>query len=82
LFAYADVALVVELARLASSVQTARRRLRLLLALDAMMLWRPDAVPDIHDEWWAVDDGTRAQSPDLDVSDLLIYRKGSHGVRS
>jgi hypothetical protein len=82
LFAYPDVALVAELARLAGSVETARRRLRLLLALDAMMLWRPDAVPDIHDEWWAVDDGTRAQRPDLDVPDLLVYRKGTQDVRS
>jgi hypothetical protein len=68
---YPDAALVADLAGLAGSMETARRRLRLLLALDAMMLWRPDAAPDIHDEWWAVDDGTRAQRPDLDVPDLL-----------
>jgi hypothetical protein len=82
LFAHPDAALVADLAGLAGSMETARRRLRLLLALDAMMLWRPDAVPDIHDEWWAVDDGTRAQRPDLDVPDLLVYRKGAQGVRS
>lgn len=77
LFAHEDVTLVAELAALAGSRETARRRLRLLLALDAMMLWRPDGVRAKDDEWWAVDDGSRASLPDLDVPDLLVYRKGT-----
>lgn len=82
LFAHPDVSLVAELAGLAGSVETARRRLRLLLALDAMMLWCPDGVPGPHDGWWAVDDGARAHRSDLDVPDLLVYRKGAQRVGS
>lgn len=59
------------------SRDTARRRLRLLLALDAMMLWRPDGRPDTPDEWWALDDGVRGVLADLDVPDLLVCRKGN-----
>jgi hypothetical protein len=82
LFAHPDVALVAELAGLAGSVETARRRLRLLLALDAMMLWCPDGLPGPDDDWWAFDDGSRARRPDLDVPDLLVYRKGAQRVGS
>jgi hypothetical protein len=82
LFAHQDVSLVAELAGLAGSVETARRRLRLLLALDAMMLWSPDGLPGLHDDWWAFDDGSRARRPDLDVPDLLVYRKGAQRVDS
>ncbi|MFG1926380.1 hypothetical protein [Cryptosporangium sp. NPDC048952] len=81
LFVQPDLPLVVELATLAGSHETARRRLRLLLALDAMMLWRPDGHPDLHSDWWAIDDGVRARYPDLDVPDLLIQRKGPQNVR-
>jgi hypothetical protein len=77
LFAHEDAAIVTELARLAGSTGTARRRLRLLLALDAMMLWRPDNLAVDGDEWWAVDDDTRATSPDLDIPDLLVHRRGT-----
>jgi hypothetical protein len=82
LFSHADADLVAELAALAGSRDTARRRLRLLLALDAMMLWRPDGYRDEYDDWWAVDDGTRESLPDLDVPDLLVYRKGTEDERS
>jgi hypothetical protein len=82
LFAHPDVPLVAELAGLAGSIETARRRLRLLLALDAMMLWCPDGLPGPHESWWAVDDGSRALRPDLDVPDLLVYRKGAQRVGS
>jgi hypothetical protein len=82
LFAGADTTTVTGLAALAGSRETAHRRLRLLLTLDAMMLWRPDAVAEAHDEWWAVDDGTRAALVDLDVPDLLVHRKGSEDDRS
>jgi hypothetical protein len=68
--------LVADLAALAGARETARRRLRLLLALDALMLWRPDGVPDDLDDWWSVDDGARAAFPDLDVPDLLVHKKG------
>jgi hypothetical protein len=68
---------VAELAVLASSLETARRRLRLLLALDALMLWRPDGTRGDHDDWWAVDDGIRSSSPDLDIPDLLMHKKGT-----
>lgn len=77
LFERADIPLIAALVALVGSRRTARRRLRLLLALDAMMLWRPDGSPDIHDEWWAVDDGVRVVREDLDAPDLLIYRKGT-----
>jgi hypothetical protein len=82
LFSHAEAAIVAELAGLAGGRETARRRLRLLLALDAMMLWRPDGCRLAHDEWWAVDDGTRESFPDLDVPDLLVYRKGADDERS
>lgn len=77
LFSYADAPVVAELAALAGSRETARRRLRLLLALDAMMLWQPDETASTGDSWWAGDDGARAALPDLEIPDLLIYRKGS-----
>ncbi|RSM82754.1 hypothetical protein DMH04_24330 [Kibdelosporangium aridum] len=82
LFSHSDFALVEELAMLAGSLDTARRRLRLLLALDGLMLWRPDGVPGTHDDWWAVDDGSRESLPDLDVPDLLVHRKGLEDERS
>ncbi|MFJ8963304.1 hypothetical protein ACIRG5_28355 [Lentzea sp. NPDC102401] len=81
LFTHQSIGLVEELVALAGTADTARRRLRLLLALDAMMLWRPDDTPDAHDEWWAVDDGIRAVLPDLDLPDLLIHRKGTEDDR-
>jgi hypothetical protein len=67
---------IAELTVLAGSRESARRRLRLLLALDALMLWRPDGVPDARDDWWAVDEGIRSGLPDLDIPDLLVYQKG------
>jgi hypothetical protein len=73
---------IAELALLAGSLVTARRRLRLLLALDALMLWRPDGVPGNRDDWWAVDEGVRSTLPDLDIPDLLVYQKGSEDDRS
>jgi hypothetical protein len=82
LLAHEDADVVAELAGLTGSVETARRRLRLLLALDAMMLWRPDHVAADDDEWWAVDDETRASLPDLDLPDLLVHRKGPDDERS
>ncbi|MGH3500983.1 MAG: hypothetical protein ACRDQA_08825 [Nocardioidaceae bacterium] len=82
LFTYGDAALVRDLAALAGSHETARRRLRLLLALDAMMLWRPNGGPDVHDDWWAIDDDTRVALPDLDIPDLLVHRKGNDDDRS
>jgi hypothetical protein len=82
LFAHPNAEIVVELAKLAGSAETARRRLRLLLALDAMMLWRPDGAPSIFDEWWAIDDGVRAQTADLDVPDLVIAAKEVNSVRT
>jgi hypothetical protein len=82
LFAREETAIVAELAGLAGSVETARRRLRLLLALDAMMLWRPDHVPLDGDDWWAIDDDARASLSDLDVPDLLVHRKGPDDERS
>src|SRR5207248_718893 len=44
-FSHEDVPLVAALAVLAGTRETARRRLRLLLCLDAMMLWQPDGTP-------------------------------------
>lgn len=83
LFSGRPSTVVDELTALAGgAAETARRRLRLLLALDAMMLWRPDARPDAADEWWAIDDGIRGTLPDLDVPDLLIHRKGCDDDRS
>jgi len=76
LFAHDDVPIVGSLTVLAGSRETARKRLRLLLCLDAMMLWQPDGTPDESCPWWSVDDGIRADLPDLDIPDLLINRKG------
>ena len=67
---------IAELTVLAGSRETARRRLRLLLALDALMLWRPDGTPGDRDDWWAFDDGVRSALPDLDIPDLLVCKKG------
>lgn len=80
LLAHPDSATVRELTVLAGSRDTARRRLRLLLALDAMMLWRPNGRGDSDDDWWAVDDRTRAVLPDLDVPDVLVHRGGADDV--
>jgi hypothetical protein len=82
LFAHDGVAIVAELVGLAGSTGTARRRLRLLLALDAMMLWRPDRNAAADDEWWAVDDRTRAVLTDLDLPDLLVHWRGSADERA
>jgi hypothetical protein len=82
LFAHDGVAVVVELVGLAGSTRTARRRLRLLLALDAMMLWRPDRTAAADDEWWAVDDRARSALPDLDLPDLLLHRRGPTDERA
>lgn len=76
LFSHPDSELVGGLAALAGSPEVARLRLRLLLALEAMMLWRPDGRPRDGDDWWAVDDGTRRSLPDLDLPDLLVHRRG------
>lgn len=78
LFATDEPSAVVDglVAVVGGSRDTARRRLRLLLALDAMMLWRPDGRPDPSDEWWALDDGIRGVLSDLDIPDLLVCRKG------
>lgn len=67
----AEVPVRATLAELAGSVDVARRRLRLLLALDAMMLWSPDATSD--DDWWATDGHTRADADELDIPDLVIH---------
>jgi hypothetical protein len=82
LFTHADATVVTQLAALVGSRETARRRLRLLLALDAMMLWRPDGRGDLHDDWWAVDDGGRAILHDLDLPDLLVHQRGKADDRS
>jgi hypothetical protein len=82
LFAHRDAAVVTDLAALVGSLETARRRLRLLLALDAMMLWRPDGRADTHDDWWAVDDGSRAVLPDIEIPDLLVHQRGKVDDRS
>ena len=74
--------MIAELTVLAGSRETARRRLRLLLALDALMLWRPDGIPGDRDDWWAFDDGVRSALPDLDIPDLLVYKKGSEDDHS
>jgi hypothetical protein len=81
LFVHEGVAVVAALATLAGGLDTARRRLRLLLCLDATMLWQPDGVPVDDSHWWAADDGARAALPDLDIPDLLIYRKGADDDR-
>ena len=82
LFTHADATVVTQLAALVGSREIARRRLRLLLALDAMMLWRPDGRGDLHDDWWAVDDGGRAILHDLDLPDLLVHQRGKADDRS
>ncbi len=70
-----DSDLVRELTELAGSREVARLRLRLLLALEAMMLWRPDGRAGDQDDWWAKDDGLRRSLPDLDLPDLLVQRR-------
>jgi hypothetical protein len=82
LFAHEDLPVVENLTVLAGTRETARRRLRLLLCLDAMMLWQPDGIPGYDSPWWAVDDGSRAVLPDLDIPDLLVHRKGTDDDRS
>jgi hypothetical protein len=57
LFAHEDAPVVATLTVLAGSRETAHRRLRLLLCLDAMMLWQPDGIPGDDSPWWAADDG-------------------------
>lgn len=77
LFAHQSVPVVVTLSTLAGTSETARRRLRLLMCLDALMLWQPDGEPRDDSSWWAADDGCRATLPDLDIPDLLLHRKGA-----
>jgi hypothetical protein len=82
LFSHQDVPVVATLTALAGTRETARRRLRLLLCLDAMMLWQPDGAPnDGSSPWWAADDGSRAELPDLEIPDLLVHRKGAEDDR-
>ena len=81
LFSHDDVPVVAALAVLAGTRETARRRLRLLLCLDAMMLWQPDSAPGADSPRWAAYDGSRAILPDLDIPDLLVHRKGSEDDR-
>ncbi|MFE7115523.1 hypothetical protein ACFU99_08885 [Streptomyces sp. NPDC057654] len=77
LFARPESALVDHLAGLIrADADTARLRLRLLLVYEALKLWRPDGHPEPRDEWWAIDDGSRRDVPDLRVPDLIIFRKG------
>lgn len=82
LFDHEDVPVVATLTVLAGTRETARRLLRLLLCLDAMMLWEPDDTPGEGGPWWAVDDGSRVALPDLDIPDLLVHRKGAEDDRS
>ncbi|MFI6172952.1 hypothetical protein ACIBCN_39670 [Nocardia sp. NPDC051052] len=77
LFVHTEAPLVAALTALVGAARTARLRLRLLLALDAMMLWQPDGTPDPHNDWWAVDDNVRAALPDLNVPDLFVYRRST-----
>ena len=81
LFAHEDAPVVATLTVLAGTREIARRRLRLLLCLDALMLWQPDGTPGDDSPWWAVDDGSRAVLPDLDIPDLLIHRTGTDDDR-
>jgi len=81
LFAHEDLPVVENLTVLAGTRETARRRLRLLLCLDAMMLWQPGGIPGYDSPWWAVDDGSRAVLPDLDIPDLLVHREGTDDDR-
>jgi hypothetical protein len=81
LFAHVEVPVVATLTMLAGTGEVARRRLRLLLCLDAMMLWQPDGASGDDSQWWAVDDGSRAGLPDLDIPDLLVHRKGTEDDR-
>ena len=53
----------------------AARRLRLLLALDAMLMWRPEEAPTVADTWWASADGRRLAG-DLDLPDMMLHRTG------
>jgi hypothetical protein len=81
LFSHNAVPVVAILATLAGTRETARRRLRLLLCLDAMMLWQPDGAPGDGSPWWAADDGSRAELIDLDIPDLLVHRKDTEDDR-
>ena len=81
LFSHQDVPVIAALAALAGTRDTARRRLRLLLCLDAMMLWQPDGAPGGDSTWWAADDSSRSVLPDLDIPDLLVHRKGHEDDR-
>lgn len=81
MFTHEDVPVVATLTMLAGARETARRRLRLLLCLDAMMLWQPDGASGDDSPWWAVDDGSRAGLPDLDIPDVLVHRKGTEDDR-
>ncbi|OIV38529.1 hypothetical protein BIV57_05185 [Mangrovactinospora gilvigrisea] len=76
LFAKPDLSTVVDLAALAGGdADTARLRLRLLIALDALLLWRPDNQPAGDEHWWAIDDGALGDLPDLHLPDLLICHR-------
>jgi hypothetical protein len=50
-------------------------RLRLLLALDALLLWRPEGHPTAADQWWATTDDVRIHG-EIDVPDLVVHRNG------
>jgi hypothetical protein len=50
-------------------------RLRLLLALDALLMWRPDGIPAAADVWWSTTSDHKIDGP-LRVPDLLIHRHG------
>jgi hypothetical protein len=82
LFSHDDAPVVAGLQALAGTAETARRRLRLLLCLDAMMLWQPDGTPGDDSPWWAADDGSRAALADLDIPDLLVHRNGTEDDHS
>jgi len=47
-----------------------------------MMFWRPMGELTTHDDWWAVDDGSRAVLPDIEIPDLLVYQRGKVDDRS
>ena len=50
-------------------------RLQLLLALDALLMWRPDGIPAAADVWWSTTSDHKIAGP-LRVPDLLIHRHG------
>ncbi|MGH4032893.1 hypothetical protein ACQB60_28615 [Actinomycetota bacterium Odt1-20B] len=78
LFALPQSALADHLSGLiGAEAETARLRLRLLLVYEALKLWRPDGHPEPDDEWWAIDDGSRRDVPDLCVPDLIIFRRAA-----